>query len=181
MSQAGVPNTADATAPPVGRSFVDRVLGVLRLDASAYEDIASDPGSMPQAVAVVAAAAIGRAISAPGGPFSHDGLIFLVYIAALWPITSLLVLTVGRWFDHPSELARVARVLGFAMAPYALSVLGVVPVKPVQISMALFLATFVVGVRHGLRTTTGRAGFVCVVIALILVFAWMIYVYLTAS
>lgn len=185
MSEAGVPNTATSSAPPAGRSFVDRLMGVLRLDAAAYEDIASDPAAIGQAAAVVAAAALGRAVSAQGGPLAAQGLLFLVQIAALWPVISLMVLAIGRWFGHPAEFSRVARVMGYAFAPFALAALGAVPVEAVQIavaflSTALLLATFVVGVRHALRTTTGLAGFVCMVIVLILVFVSMVYRYLTS-
>jgi hypothetical protein len=184
MSEAGVPNMA-STAPPNGRSFVERLLGVLRLDAAAYDDVAADPHALGQAALVVGVSAIGRAISAQGGPFSVQGMLFLVQVLAIWPINSLLVFVTGRWFGHTPDVMRVARVMGFALAPFALSVLGVVPVEAVRIavaflSTALLLATFVVGVRHALQTTTSRAAFVCVVIVLVLMFVSMIYRYLMA-
>jgi hypothetical protein len=184
MSEAGIPNTA-STAPPHGRSFVDRLLGVLRLDGSAYDDVAADPGALGQAAAVVLVAAACRAISARGGPFSEQGILFLVQLIAFWPVNTLLVFAIGRWFGHTPDLMRVARVMGFAMAPFALALLGLVPVEAVRfvvalLSTALLLATFVVGVRHALQTATGRAVFVSVVIALVLFFVSMVYNFLTA-
>ena len=185
MSEAGVPNPVTSTEAKTGLSFVERVLGVLRLDGAAYEDIGGDPGAMGQAAAVVVAAAVGRALIAVGGPFSVQGVLFLVQIAALWPMTSLLVFLVGRWFGHASDLQRIARVMGFALAPFALAAFGLIPVEAVQIavaflSTALLIATFVIGVRHALRTDTSRAGFVTVVIALVLIFVSMVYRYLSA-
>jgi len=185
MSEAGVPNPATSSEAKAGLSFVERLFGVLRLDGAAYEDVAADPSAMGQAAAVVVAAAAGRALTAVGGPFSTQGLLFLVQIAALWPTTSLLVFLIGRWFGHAGDLQRIARVMGFALAPFALAALGLIPVEAVQIavaflSTALLLATFVVGVRHALQTDTGRAGFVTVVIALVLVFVSMVYRYLSA-
>jgi hypothetical protein len=182
MSEAGIPNAA---APPSQRSFAERLVGVLRLDAAAYDDVASDPAALGQAAAVVVTAAVGRSISAEGGPFSVQGLLFLVQLIAIWPVNTLLVYGIGRWFGHTPDVMRVARVMGFALAPFALSVLGVVPVEAVRVavaflSTALLLATFVVGVRHALQTTTGRAGFVCVVIVLVLMFVSMVYRYLMA-
>jgi Yip1 domain len=184
MSEAGMPDTA-STKPAHGRSFVERLLGILRLDGAAYDDVAADPGAMGQAAAVVIAAAILRAVSAEGGPISRQGLLFLAQIALLWPVNSLMVFVIGRWFGHTPDLGRVARVLGFAMAPFALAAFGVVPVEAVRIaaaflSTALVIATFVVGVRHALQTTTGRAAFVSIVIALVLVFVSMVYNFMTA-
>jgi len=184
MTEA-VPDPTAASAPSAGRSFVERVVGVLRLDGAAYEEIASDPAALGQAAAVVIAAAAARALGALGGPFSTQGLLFLAQVTALWPISALLVLAIGHWFGHPQSFARVARVMGFALAPFLLTALAVVPVEAVQIavaflSTALLIATFVVGVRHALQTDTGRAGLLTLIIALVLVFVSMLYGYLTA-
>ena len=184
MSEAGIPNAA-STAPGSARSFVERLIGILRLDAAAYEDVAADPRALGQAAAVVAVSALGRAISAEGGPFSVQGLLFVVQIALLWPANTLLIFVIGRWFGHTPDLMRVARLMGFASAPLALAMLGIVPVEAVRIavallSTALWLATWVVGTRHALQTTTGRAAFVCVVMILILMFVSMVYRFLTA-
>ena len=112
-------------------------------------------------------------------------LLFVVQIALLWPANTLMIFVIGRWFGHTPDLMRVARLMGFASAPLALAMLGVVPVEAVRIavallSTALWLATWVVGTRHALQTTTGRAAFVCVVMILILMFVSMVYRFLTA-
>lgn len=184
MSEAGIPNTA-STAPPSGRSFVERLLGVLRLDAAAYEDVASDPAALGQAAVVAAAAAIGGAIGTEWGLFSGQGLVFMCLLFALWPISAILVFALARWFGHTTDLMRVARLMGFARAPYVLLALAAIPIESVRVavlfgSTALLLAIFVVAVRHALHTTTGRAAFVGGVTLLIVGFAWFVYVYLTA-
>ena len=184
MTEA-VPDPTATSAPRAGRSFIERIAGVLRLDGGAYEEIASDPAAMGQAAAVVVGAAAARALGAVGGPFSTQGLLFLAQITALWPIGTGLVFLLGRWFGHVQPIGRIARVMGFALAPFVLTVLGVVPVEAVQIavaflSTALLIATFVVGVRHALQTDTGRAGLLTLIIALTLVFVSMVYGYLSA-
>lgn len=182
MTEASIP---DADTSIGSRSFVNRVVGVLRLDASVYDEIAADPGAMGQAAAVVAAAAVGRALTAQGGPLAEQGLLFLVQITVLWPLLAVLVFAIGRWFGFQASLARIARVIGFALAPFALVVLGLVPVEAVQIavaflSTALLIATLVVAVRHALQTTIGWAGFVCAVVVLVMIFISMVYGYLAA-
>jgi hypothetical protein len=183
MSEAGIPNTA-STAPRNARSFFERLLGVLRLDAASYDDIAADPRAVGQAAGVVAIAAIGRSISAQGGPLSFQALWFLGQLILLWPMLTLLVYGIGRWFGHTPDVLRVARVMGFAMAPFALGIFHIVPVDWARnaidlLWVALLIATLVVGIRQSLQTTTGQAAFIAVVIALILFFVSMVYQYLT--
>lgn len=184
MSEAHVPDTtAPSEAAPSGRSFVERLTGALRLDAAAYEDIGSDPGAIGQAAAVVAGAAVARALAAQGGPLGGQGLAFMLQVAALWPVSSLLVWALGGWFGTPANPMRVARIMGFAMAPLMLTALGVVPAEIVQVavaflSTALLVATFLIGTRQALSTTTGRAAFVCIVLLLTLFFALLVVQYL---
>ena len=51
---------------PVRRSFLERILGALRLDADTYEEIEHDESALGQAVGVVALAAIAAAIGSAG-------------------------------------------------------------------------------------------------------------------
>jgi hypothetical protein len=182
MSEASIPNAEPAAA---SRSFADRLVGVLRLDGATYDEIGADANAGGQAATVVALATIGRALSAEGGPLSTQGLLFLVQIPLLWPVLSGLVAAMGQWFGTPAPFARVLRIVGFAMAPFALAAFGAVPVEPVQVaaaflSTALLIATLVVGVRHALSTSLGWAGFVCLVIFLILIFVSIAYVFVTS-
>jgi hypothetical protein len=188
MSQAGMPETGTTEAgqqaePRPGRSFVERLTGVLRLDASAYDDVADDAGALGQAAAVVALAAVARSLSAEGGPLGGQGIAFMLQVAATWPVTSVLIWALGSWFGSPTAFPRVLRVIGFAMAPLLLTALNVLPAQFVRVaidllSTALLIATFVVGTRQALRTETGRAAFVCIVLFMILTFAFMVFRYL---
>jgi len=184
MSEAGIPETA-STAPPGARSFFERLLGVMRLDAAAYDDIAGDRNALGQAVIVVAASALAGGMSTGAGIFTTQGVVFMTQLVLLWPVFTLLVYVIGRWFGHTPDFWQIARLMGFARAPYLLASIAVVPVEWVRLSVlfvmtALLLATFVVGVRHALQTTIGRAVFVCVVSLLILGFGWMLYLALAA-
>jgi len=183
MSEAGIPETASSSsAPAPGRSFVERVTGVLRLDASAYDEAGADPAALGQAAAVVLAAAAAGAVSAKGGPFGGPGIAFAFQVVLYWPMSALLVWAVGNWFGHPSQLGRVLRIMGFAMAPLLLSVVNVVPNEWVRVagallSTALLIATYVVGVRQALQTSTGRAAFVCLVLLMTIFFIFMLTLY----
>jgi hypothetical protein len=189
MSQAGIPETGPTEAPGQqaeprpGRSFVERLTGVLRLDSSAYDDVAGDTGALGQAAAVVALAAVARSLSAEGGPLGGQGLAFMIQVAATWPIAAFLVWALGNWFGSPTDLPRVLRAIGFAMAPLLLTALNVLPVEFVHVaidllSTALLIATFVVATRQALRAETGRAAFVCLVLFMLVTFAFMVFRYL---
>jgi hypothetical protein len=189
MSQAGIPETGPTEAPGPqaeprrGRSFVERLTGVLRLDSSAFDDVADDADALGQAAAVVGLAAVARSLSAEGGPLGGQGIAFMIQVAATWPITAVLIWALGNWFGSPSDLPRMLRVIGFAMAPLILTALNVLPAEFVRVaidllSTALLIATFVVGTRQALRAETSRAAFVCLVLFMILTFAFMVFRYL---
>lgn len=186
MSEAGIPEAAAANAPDGGRSFMERLAGALRLDSAVYDDIGADPASLGQAAGVVLMAAAARALSAEGGPFGGQGIAFAIQVAVLWPIMTVLTWAVGNWFGHPAGAGRVLRVMGFAMAPFLLSAVGVVPNEWVRIaaaflSTALLIGAFAVGVRQSLQTTTGRAAFVLLVSMLTVFFVFMLLQYFMSA
>jgi hypothetical protein len=198
MSEAGIPETAPTeereaprphgsqVEPRPGRSFVERLTGVLRLDSAAYDDVADDPGALGQAAVVVGFAALARSLSAEGGPLGGQGIAFMIQVGATWPIAAFLIWALGNWFGHPASFARVLRVIGFALAPLLITALTVLPAEFVRVaidllSTALLIATFVVGTRQALRATTGRAAFVCIVLFMVVMFAFMVFQYLMMS
>jgi hypothetical protein len=183
MSQAEVPTEQTAAAPAAGRSLLQRVLGALRLDASVYDEIAADPGALAQAAGVAAAAGAARALSAPNGAFSLQGLVWAALVFAFWPATSALVWGLGKWFGHPSDFGRMLRACGFAMAPFLLLLSEVLPIEIVRVSMAflstaLLLGAFIVAVRQVLGVSTGRAAFVFLLSFATLIFFSMVTWYL---
>jgi hypothetical protein len=71
------------------------------------------------------------------------------------------------------------------MAPLVLVVLIVIPNQWVQTivslsAFALLFATLAIAARQGLRTDTGRAAFVCLVVAMIFVFLYFVAIYFVA-
>lgn len=181
MSEPGLP----APAGTSGRPFAERLSGALRLDSSVFDEVGDDAGALGQAATVVACAAAARAIGAAMVGTQGEAIVGAIGVLAFWPLATALLWGVGRWFGHESNFARMLRVTGFAMAPLLLVVLIVIPNQWVQTlvslsSFALLFATLAVATRQGLRTDTGRAAFVCLVVAMIFVFLYFFAIYLAA-
>jgi hypothetical protein len=150
---------------PARHSFVQRVIGALRLDAATYEEVEHDPSSLGQAAGVVALAAVAAAIgtASRGGPGAVGAV-----IGALvgWLLSTGFIWVVGvYWMKHSSDYKELLRTLGFASAPQILLVLSGIPGLGGLIGLAAWLwslAAFVVAVRQALDVETGRAVLVCV-------------------
>jgi hypothetical protein len=163
----------DPTAAP--RSFVERLLGALRLDASVYDEVEHDAGALPQAAGVVALAAVcaGVGNAAAGGA----GLVGAVIGAVIgWLAGAAIIWFVGvRLMEHSSDYPELLRTIGFASAPQLLLVLAAIPLLGSVVRVAVLfwgLAAYVVAVREALDVETGRAVLVCVI-------AWGLVVALT--
>jgi hypothetical protein len=150
---------------PARHSFVQRVIGALRLDAATYDEVEHDPSSLGQAAGVVALAAVAAAIgtASRGGPGAVGAV-----IGALvgWLLSTGFIWVVGvYWMKHTSDYKELLRTLGFASAPQILLVLSGIPGVGGLIGLAAWLwslAAFVVAVRQALDVETGRAVLVCV-------------------
>ncbi len=150
---------------PARHSFVQRLIGALRLDAATYEEVEHDPTSLGQAAGVVALAALAAAIgtASRGGPGAVGAV-----IGALvgWLLSTGFIWVVGvYWMKHTSDYKELLRTLGFASAPQILLVLSGIPGVGGLIGLAAWLwslAAFVVAVRQALDVETGRAVLVCV-------------------
>lgn len=150
---------------PARHSFVERVIGALRLDAATYDEVEHDPTSLGQAAGVVAVAALAAAIgtASRGGP----GAVGAVVGALVgWLLSAAFIWVVGVfWMKHTSDYKELLRTLGFASAPQVLLVLSGIPAVGGLIGFAAWLwslAAFVVAVRQALDTTTGRSVVVCI-------------------
>ena len=151
--------TALPEAPaPTRHSFVERVIGALRLDAATYEEVEHDETSLGQAAGVVALVAVAAAIGTAGRG-SAVGAVF--GSLAGWLISTGFIWVVGvYWMKHTSNYKELLRTLGFASAPQILFVLSGIPALGGFIGLAAWgwgLAAFVVAVRQALDVTTGRA------------------------
>ena len=189
MSEAGTQQNANEGTPAVaGRSFVERFVGAFRLDGSVYEEVANDPSALAQAAGVAATAAAARAVGGFSATTSGEAVFGALSVFAFWPLAAFLVWTVGNLLRTPGEFGRVLRVVGFAMAPLVLVSLVVVPNEWFRagvslVTYALLFGALVVGVRQALRIDTGRAAFVCIVVAMMffLIYSMAIYAVLRTS
>jgi hypothetical protein len=158
-----------SVATPGRRSFVERLVGALRLDAPTFDEIEHDPGALGQAAAVVVLAGVAAAIGAAG---QGGGAIGAVLGSILgWVISVAFVWLVGVYFmEHTSDYPELLRTLGFASAPQLLLALRGIPWLGALIGVAAFLwglAAWVVAVRQALDVSTGRAVWVCVLAVLV--------------
>jgi hypothetical protein len=158
-----------APVSPASRSFVERVIGALRLDAPTFDEIEHDRGALGQAAGVVVLGGVAAAIGAGGGA---GGLIGGVVGALVgWAISAGFVWLVGVFvMKHTSDYAELLRTLGFASAPQFLLLLRGIPVLGALIGLAALLwglAAWVVAVRQALDVSTGRAVVVCVLAVLV--------------
>ena len=89
MSEADMQRIADDVEPAAaGRSFAERLVGAFRLDGSVYEEVASDPGALAQAAAVVACVAVARAIGIASSTTPMQAAIASVSAFGFWPACS---------------------------------------------------------------------------------------------
>src|SRR5512134_907576 len=104
--------------------FLQRIMGVFKLDVNTFEEIERDTGATGQAALVVAIVAllsgIGNGLVASfnpemGGSFLTNFLIVLVGTFIGWIIWSVLTYLIGTAvFGGKADLGEMLRVLGFA-------------------------------------------------------------------
>lgn len=149
-----------------GNPFGDRVIGVLRLDPRAYEEIEHDQSATTQALTVVLLAAIAQGIGALGGDENQGNGFVGGIVGALitWVLFSVVAYFVGTTlFATPNTSATIGQVLrtiGFAQAPKLLLVLGFIPVVGGFVGLVAwvwFAATAIIALRQALDFDTARA------------------------
>jgi hypothetical protein len=151
-------------------SFVDRVVGAARLDVKTYEEVEADTTATPQAMGVVALAALSAGVGAltSGGTGVVFGLVgallgWVAWAAVIWVIGTKLL-------PEPqtsSDIGELLRTLGFAASPGLLAVLHIVPLIGGLIALVIWLwqlTATVIAVRQALDyKSTGRAVAVCLI------------------
>lgn len=150
-----------------GRSFGDRLLGAVKLDAGVFEEIEHDVDAVGQAAGVVALAGVAQGLGAVHS--AGLGAVFAGVVASftMWIGATAIVWAVGvKIFEHTSDFGELLRTLGFAWAPQLLLVAGVLPLGPLNALLwtavgVLVLAAFVIAARQALDVTTGRAVGIC--------------------
>jgi len=144
--------------------IVSRMIRAARLEPSLYEEVEHDRDATRQAAFVVVgtslAAGIGGGIV--GGPVGL--VVFPVASLVGWALFAWLTYFIGtRWLAGPeteADWGELARALGFASAPRALLIFGVVPALAVAVAVVVsiwVLFTTVVAIRQALDFSTGRA------------------------
>jgi hypothetical protein len=149
------------------RSFGDRLLGAVKLDAGVFEEVEHDTGAVGQAAGVVALAGVAQGLGALQAAGAGSIVAGLVASFSMWILATAIVWAVGvKIFEHTSSFDELLRTLGFAWAPQLLLVLGILPLGPLAALLwtavlVLVLAAFVIAARQALDVSTGRALLIC--------------------
>jgi hypothetical protein len=151
-------------------SFVDRVVGAARLDIATYEEVEADPTATPQAMGVVALAALSAGIGAltTGGTGVVGSLVGALVGWAAWAAVIWLIGT--KLLPEPqteADIGQLLRTIGFAASPGLLLVLRLVPLIGGLIALVIWvwqLTATVIAVRQALDyKSSGRAVAVCLI------------------
>ena len=154
--------------------MINRVIGVLKLDANTYEEIEADQSATMQAAIVVAVVAL---LAGIGSSIGSDSFILTFVLSVVWAFIGWFIWAAVTYFVGTSmfggqaDMGEMLRVLGFAQAPRVLSVLGFIPCFGPLISLAAAiwsLATGFIAVRQGLDVDNTKA-LITVVIGWIIV------------
>jgi len=176
---------AEAAATP--RPFVRRVIGAVRLEPEAWEEIARDGGTLGQAGMVALGAAVASSLVAAATEGASRSVVeSCLATLAMWPLVAALLWAAANGMRHRLALGAAMRLVGFAMAPLALMALAAIPIAHLQavvrlLALALFFAALVAGTRQALRVETTRAALVCALAGLGLFLLTLAFMALTLS
>jgi Yip1 domain len=152
-------------------TFGDRVVGAMKLDPNAFEDVERDPTAMGQAVGVIVLAAVSAGI----GNIYWGGFSGIV-TTALSSLIGFLIWSVVVWLvgtkvmpepTTKADLPETFRVLGFSAAPGLASIITIIPILGYLLMILIWLwqmAAMVVAVRAVLDySTIGKAIIVVII------------------
>lgn len=179
-----------APAPPM-HSFVDRIVGAVKLSRPIYDEVRRDPSAMMQAAGIVAVTGLLSGISqfaeyrgdvidlGDGNTFTVTDSFFGplgagigVTVLALisWVVASLLFRFVGtKMLNSPEtniQWQEVARPLGFASAPSLLIILTPIPILGVIVGSIVGIWAFaaqIVAMSETFRVSKWRSFFIILV------------------
>jgi hypothetical protein len=156
-------------------SFVDRVIGAIRLDPATYEAVEHDTDATWQAALVVVVAAIFSGVGSTGGR-TQDLLGGVVASLVFWALFALFAYLVGAYLlrgpQTSATFGEVLRALGFSYAPSLFAILGLIPgigFLIVFIAGIWSLIASVIALRQAFEVSTGRAVAIAVVAFLAMV------------
>lgn len=146
--------------PGQDRTIVDRMIGAALLDIPTYEEVEHDESLTMQAAAVVALAAIARAVGGLDGG-SAQVLSGLMTALSMWLVWAGITYLIGdKVLGGTATWGELLRTLGFAQAPGLLAVIGVFgPLSGLtEIVVSIWLlVTGIVAIRQALDFGTGKA------------------------
>jgi hypothetical protein len=156
-------------------SFVDRVIGAIKLDPATYEAVEHDTNATWQAALVVAVAAVFSGVGSSGG--QTRGLLGgVVASVVFWALFAVFAYVVGAYLlkgpQTSATFGEVLRTLGFSYAPSLFAILGLIPSIGylfVIIAGVWSLVAGVIALRQAFEVSTGRAVAIAVVAFLAMV------------
>ena len=170
--------------------FMNRFFRAAKLDASLYQEVAADPGTLNQALIVVFIYSMAAAYGTFGGGGAGKTNIVMITTLLGWYVWAFSTYIVGARIlpearTEPDRKA-LTRVLGFASAPGILRVLGFIPGLGLAVLLAatgLMIAAATVGVKQALNyESTFRAIGVCIIGMIIsAVFQGMMFIILFST
>ncbi len=156
-------------------TFGDRVIGALKLEANAFEDVERDPTAIGQSVGVIVLSAVSAGIGNIywGGisgivSTAITSLIsFLIWSLIVWLVGTKLMPEATTKADFPETF----RVLGFSAAPGLLGFITIIPILGYLIMFVIWLwtiAAMIVAVKAVLDYSTIGKAIVVVLIGFII-------------
>ena len=148
------------------RSWWQRVVAAMRLDATAYEEVEADTTATMQAAGVVALAAAMKAI---GAADEGGAGVFIGPIGAIvgWWIWAGLTYFIGKSvFKGTATWGELLRTLGFAQGPGLFYVFGIIPILGGLVDGVVgiwILVAGIVAIRQALDISTGKAVVVAII------------------
>lgn len=153
--------------------MINRLKGVLSLNADTFNEIEKDPSALWQALLVVVVASILAGLSSGVGQvFFGAGLgvtnsttyKFLAtagWAIVAWLLWSVLTQIIGtKVYKGEATISEMMRVIGFAYAPLAIQVFSFIPIVGIMFvfaAAAWSIAAMYVAVKEGLELSPGNA------------------------
>lgn len=160
-------------------SFQERVVGAAKLDPRIYAGIKADVSAFEQSMGVVGLSAVAAGIGSLGGVGIVGGILRFVLAWAAWAgimfIVGTRILPERQTQEDPRAFLRP---VGFAAAPGAGQILGIVPVLGpffMFVASCWMVVATVFGVKAALNyTDTGRAAAVVGIGLIFFMAFWLI-------
>ena len=167
------------------RLTVDRLLRMLFLDTSVFDEVRDDERELGSSLVVAGGACLLAGLGAwlhwevselsPPNAFVNSFLLGSLFLAAMYGATSLLVyVLMVQFFRVQVDLLAIVRTMGYAAAPMALSVGMFVPVLYPLFAL-MPLALLLVAMIYAVQSATGAAP-VQAVVSCLLGFGMMVLV-----